>query len=511
MAGSQLFSCACCQSKKAATSLTACTGCHLVHYCNRTCQQTHWLIHKKDCKSPLIKTTWQPGWEVSNRAPTFVGDGPPMTSIGAKKYFWGNVPAVDVLCLDKNEGKAYGNDLEVLFAASGDPRNAIKTIAALPVTYTNTLGVTMNDRDFDIVARNAIMMLVACVCPDKDDATDCVLHIWFSSMIRPQEQELLDTSIRPLIADVVLKIASKTAGSLQRKTWKLGNNTIRLTILKEQWTTLLSYFRVPQGVTEQSAQRIRTAVTMARRDHIDRSYLAQQPAHRVCMEKFRMNGILLPFGDSMAAFSIPNPTFFRTTDWPMMDSADPLNGWDWREVLKTDSGLATNDLYGKLTVSNIVDRAYLGVEKTVGYLGPLLQPRKVHSHATLLALFMNSVPEVMTEDESRKALATELKLVAQYMPPSRQMLNSRYGGQINMMMDASTLVRDVDKYMKQHQFDMFPQYMGMTLKEPHTLVEKWPLRVKLLPHQDGAKEEFKMVLSSSFTGIERYVEWQRTA
>lgn len=34
----------------------------------------------------------------------------------------------------------------------------------------------------------------------------------------------------------------------------------------------------------------------------------------------------------------------------MMDSADPLDGWDWREVLKTSSGLATNDLYGKLVV-----------------------------------------------------------------------------------------------------------------------------------------------------------------
>lgn len=33
----------------------------------------------------------------------------------------------------------------------------------------------------------------------------------------------------------------------------------------------------------------------------------------------------------------------------MMDSADPLSGWDFTEILKTNNGSATNDLYGKLS------------------------------------------------------------------------------------------------------------------------------------------------------------------
>jgi len=64
--------------------------------------------------------------------------------------------------------------------------------------------------------------------------------------------------------------------------------------------------------------------------------------------------------------------------------------------------------------------------------------------------------------------------------------------------------------MKQHGFDMFPAFMQMVPREPNTIIEKWPLRLKLLPHEKGAKEEFNSLLSSSHTGIERYVEWSRT-
>lgn len=34
----------------------------------------------------------------------------------------------------------------------------------------------------------------------------------------------------------------------------------------------------------------------------------------------------------------------------MMDSADPLGGWDFAEVLATNIGNAAHDLYGKLFV-----------------------------------------------------------------------------------------------------------------------------------------------------------------
>jgi len=41
-------------------------------------------------------------------------------------------------------------------------------------------------------------------------------------------------------------------------------------------------------------------------------------------------------------------TFFQDTNWPLKDSADPLDGWNLPEILEVDSGAATNDIYGKL-------------------------------------------------------------------------------------------------------------------------------------------------------------------
>ncbi|KAK0257347.1 hypothetical protein LTR29_005146 [Friedmanniomyces endolithicus] len=410
----------------------------------------------------------------------------------------------------------------------------------------------------DVAARNAIMLLVAITEPNKDNAVDCILHVWYSSNIQQKHLELLEAKIRPLVEDVILKIADKAAGSLQRKTWKFGNNTLRLTLVKEQWSALLRYLEVPTGATEAVAPHIGTTLTMARRDNIDRGYLAQLPPHRVCKEKFRASGILLPFGESSEAFDVPNPTFRQTTAGRVMDPADPLDGWDWREVLSTSTGLATDDLYGKLTaylkqllakfhdglrsrayifylfsmdaaslphhlpkdtfarieVSNIVDVAYLGIGRTLDLLGPLLQPQSVNPHATMLTLFMNAVMDTVWKMQEHKQITiAETELAMQYMSmlTPKQMLGSNIGMLIHGHMVA---MRDAEKYfdtyMQWNEVDVFPTLLQMALKELNTITDKWPFRLKLLPHEDGAREEYRSLFSSSHLGFERYVEWSRT-
>lgn len=49
--------------------------------------------------------------------PTFIGDSEHGQAVfGAKKFLWGNVPAIDVLQLGSNEGDGYGKPLNLLFA-----------------------------------------------------------------------------------------------------------------------------------------------------------------------------------------------------------------------------------------------------------------------------------------------------------------------------------------------------------------------------------------------------------
>lgn len=256
-----------------------------------------------------------------------------MQEFGGKKYLWGNLPAYDVLKLDENEGVAHEVPLNLLFAgmsyfgsrvfeptsltdrivartaASGDLRNLFKTIAELPESYTGTVQMTLNDRDLDVVARNVIMLLIALVLEDAEEAIDCILHFWYSCLIRKHHYEVVQERIRPLVQDVCAKIRAKSPNSLQAKTWRFGKHSLRLVLTQSIWTRLLSYMDLSHGLDALKATQIRQAVTQAesRVDYRDRELLYFSPAHRVAKTRFWQDGLLLPFGARRDDFVVPNP------------------------------------------------------------------------------------------------------------------------------------------------------------------------------------------------------------
>ncbi|TVY65922.1 hypothetical protein Focb16_v011164 [Fusarium oxysporum f. sp. cubense] len=168
-------------------------------------------IGKSSCANcRLVVKTWEPEWSVEGRTPNFMRDEDPVT-FGGKKYLFENVPALDVLRLGANEGEAYGNQLRLLFAASGDLRNVVQTITQLPPSYEPPIEIIMNDHEFDVVARNVIILLLALTADDRDEAVDCILHIWYSSFIRKSHVDILKQRIRPLIQSVCDKVKDKPA------------------------------------------------------------------------------------------------------------------------------------------------------------------------------------------------------------------------------------------------------------------------------------------------------------
>lgn len=251
-------------------------------------------------------------------------------AFGGRKYLWGNVPAFDVLQLGANEGEAYGGKLRLLFAgehedrsrlherrnyadvsrtASGDLRNVIKTIAQLPNSYNQAVEVTINDRDLDVVGRNVILLLIALVVDDIDKATDCIIHVWYSALVRKSDIDILQQQIRPMIEEICQKTKGKAANSLLAKTWTFGQRSLRLVLQKSAWDTLLKSLDSPGGLNAAQANEVRKAVTLSeeRRDFLDRHLMFQADFHRVALTRFREDGLLLPFGDSRGEFQHPNP------------------------------------------------------------------------------------------------------------------------------------------------------------------------------------------------------------
>ncbi|CAF3612824.1 unnamed protein product [Fusarium graminearum] len=539
---------------------SSCGNCRLVVYCGLECQKAHWPIHKLDCKSPLSKETWTPNWILTNRIPAFIGNMPTIT-FGGKKYLWGNVPALDVLQLGSNEGDNYQGQLNLLFAASGDLRNVVKTVVGLPSTYGQTINIVMNDRDLDVVARNAIMLLLALTAEGQDEVIDCIIHVWYSAFLRKSDVDIINQKVRPLLKEVCDKIKGQPPNTYLGKTWVFGHQrSLRLVLEKSSWEGLLALIDVPKGLTADKANIIRTAVTLAdsRVDYRDRAYLFFPPAHRVARHRFREDGLLLPFGTCRTEFRLPNPTFFQNKDnWPMRDNSDPLSGWSIKEIEATSIGPATSDIYGKLfrhvkcllkafverlssssmtfkllqvdasdlpshqlersfdriEVSNISDSAYLGIHKTVAIMSPLLQPSSVNPHATLITLFMNMVDCNKTMGDKVNESASILALL-EFLQLRHLPVNNRDPEFVKIMY-ARDRVQNYDhilnKIAKTFNFSDFPQYMGVTIKEKHTIVEKWPYRLKRKPHQRGAKEDFNLSMRGGASGKELYLEWKRVS
>jgi hypothetical protein len=51
--------------------------------------------------------------------------------------------------------------------------------------------------------------------------------------------------------------------------------------------------------------------------------------------------------------------------------------------------------------------------------------------------------------------------------------------------------------------------IDLMVKAENTIIEKWPMRLKLSLPQPGAQEEFDILQASDHSGSERYVEWKR--
>ncbi|CAH0056152.1 unnamed protein product [Clonostachys solani] len=537
----------------------SCKNCRLVSYCGSECQREHWAIHKKDCKCDVMSKTWKPAWTVENRTPDFVQEVIKSFEFGGSKYLWGNVPAIDVLRLDKNEGVSYDKELNVLFAASGDLRNVIATITSLPDSFDKGLSAVLNDKEFDVVARNAIMLLLCLTINDPEEAASAITHIWYSSSIWESHMNLLQENIRPLIA----KVCAETEGNSQDAllvTWKFGPSSLQLALSNDDWKRLLNFLKVPAGLTVDRANEIRTAVTLAKecRDFRDRKYATMPCAHRLAEERFRQDGLMVPFAGSRKPYTVPNPTMFQNpNEWPMPYVADPLHGWDMHEISAKSSSPATSDRYGilqahvqtllqlfhsrlrthscsfqlfnlnatelpdylkeasfsRIEMANISDVGYLGCAMSLFTLSPLLQRPSDNPHATLLMLFMNAAREKLTTQDE---LAENTRLVpvlalAGFVRPPRPG-SEPYGPDFMLFIRAAGFYMDFetcfDRYIKDQHFDLVGSVCGMEMKKTHTIVEKWPWSPKLRPGQPGSRQEFDSLVQSAYAGHERYVEWK---
>lgn len=279
------------------------------------------------------------------------------------RYLWGgNVPAYDILNLETHEGKAFDGDLTLCFASSGDPRNLIESVIALPEGYTGAFTCIANEQDVLVVVRN-VMILMAPMLLAPTEAAEFMLHLWYSARLTPKMVDVI-AHIRTLITAAMKEFDGKgEGGNLCRSTWDFGTQQLSLSLTKDTWSLVLEIlsshhvssdielsFKKPAIVTEDRRRHVMLASHLL--DQRESHLFDLPPSQRLSAQRMRETGILSPFGSDITAFTHANPTFYDVDSgqWLQHPLSDPLSSYSIDAILRsgTNHHVPANDIYGSL-------------------------------------------------------------------------------------------------------------------------------------------------------------------
>lgn len=152
------------------------------------------------------------------------------------------------------------------------------------------------------------------------------------------------------------------------------------------------------------------------------------------------------------------------------------------------------------------------LEITLLSLGRMLKTPVQNPHAVLITLFLNATEHALRAlggDYARVRQKHNMKRVAKFMDWNQDISYPFY----LKFMDACHVFRDYDmlfeKYLDMIGLEQVEDKQGMKMKEPNSVVESWPYRMKKRAVEKGAQAEFEAVLASFALGGGRYVEWVR--
>jgi hypothetical protein len=188
----------------------------------------------------------------------------------------------------------------------------MKTINQIPPTYKQKIEVVLNELNTEIVLRNAVMLLLAFFYPDGE-ASELIIHFWYSAAL-PFEMYMSGVAERvvPLIKEVCHSLEEEANNAVFSKKWDFGQSSLRLTLMKHQWASLLDQLELKHTLPIADATKERKRVMVdglneAQKEIVDQVALTRNTFHRLCDKKWRETGLLLPFAHDRQGFDIPNP------------------------------------------------------------------------------------------------------------------------------------------------------------------------------------------------------------
>lgn len=87
-------------------------------------------------------------------------------------------------------------------AASGDLRDVIRTVNALPETYTGKLTILLNDRDNALTLRNLLILLILGHVANPARAAELAVHLWYSAFVQASHAAGIMTLVLSVIEEL---------------------------------------------------------------------------------------------------------------------------------------------------------------------------------------------------------------------------------------------------------------------------------------------------------------------
>ena len=178
-------------------------------------------------------------------------------------------------------------------------------------------------------------------------------------------------------------------------------------------------------------------------------------------------------------------------------------------------------------ISNICDRGYVGVDRTLQVFSPMLKPKTENPHATLLMLFMNAVTKeesksgsdmfrVYQANEFMSGIGSNIFDIWQDRPCGRQLEeppslvdSSIFSYVMNMFGDFDGFFNKFLGHPDPHKagsMNTLTRTHGMKVKMQHTIIEPGPFQIT----DSTTKAEFQIMISQSTTGHNCYMEFENS-
>ncbi|EHK21420.1 uncharacterized protein TRIVIDRAFT_223032 [Trichoderma virens Gv29-8] len=267
--------------------------------------------------------------------------------------FWSPYAASDILNLAANEGPEYDGPLRLLLIGAFGLRHLIYSFVAMPETANPLLYVTINEFSKPDIMRTFLSLLILSEEEADDlEAAEAVIHVWYSVKWSKQTQSYIDKRVRRLLAGIYTKVQSyygddedMRAECFAVKFGTPGYLTLDAFFDWHTWDYVLETYFADEDVEIMN----READVLACGEAFDRIRRTMSPSRAAALMKWRLDGILVPYGQSSSSYTKPNPTFFPLDRKGVYGiTREPLSEWPMNEILDYSPYIAKNDVYGKM-------------------------------------------------------------------------------------------------------------------------------------------------------------------